>query len=186
MKFTPLNIAGAYLIDLELRGDERGFFGRLYCNNEIRAEGLDFQISQVNTSASRQRGTLRGLHFQCPPKSEIKMVKCIKGIIWDVIVDLRPTSATFRKWCGVELSQNNRSMMYAPKGTAHGFVSLCDEVEIVYFVSTPYSPEHEGIIRWDDPFFAIEWPTRPTVLSEKDRGASDWSTAHSNIFASEN
>jgi len=174
MKFEQTPIPGAFLIDLEKRGDERGFFARLFCEKEFAAHGLVTHFVQVNNSLSAQRGTLRGMHYQLPPKAETKLVRCVRGALWDAIVDLRPGSPTFGKSFGAELTAENRRMMYVPKGFAHGFVTLSDATEAVYFVDEFYGPEQERIARWNDPKYAIQWPIQPVVLSDKDRDARDF------------
>lgn len=168
MKFTPTPLEGAYLIALNPIGDERGFFARQFCAEEFQKQGIDPNIVQINTSTSAKRGTLRGLHYQIAPKEETKLVKCIKGEIYDLILDLRPDSPTFGKTFGTTLSENNRLMMYVPRGFAHGFLSLTDNTELIYFVSESYSKEHERGIRWNDPAFNISWPFEPVVISERD------------------
>ncbi len=169
MKFTKTPLESAYLIDLQKREDERGFFSRLFCQKEFEQLGLETKFVQVNNSLSVLPGTLRGLHYQKAPKEEVKIVRCIRGALFDVIVDIRENSPTFGKWFGEELSAENRRMMYVPKGFAHGFISLLPNTELVYFVSEFYSPEHEGGIRWDDPNVNIAWPKTPSVISDKDR-----------------
>jgi dTDP-4-dehydrorhamnose 3,5-epimerase len=159
----------AWLIDVEKRGDERGFFARMFCENEFGALGLADHFVQINTSLSATAGTLRGMHYQLPPAAEVKVVKCIRGELWDCIVDLRPESPTFKRWFGATLSATNRTMMYVPQGFAHGFITLTDEVEVVYLVSASYAPNLERGVLWDDPAFAIAWPQRPTEISSKDR-----------------
>ncbi len=171
-KETPL--PGAFLIDLEKRGDERGFFARVFCEKEFAAHGLVTHFVQVNNSLSATRGTLRGMHYQLPPKAETKLVRCVRGALWDAIVDLRPGSPTFGKSFGTELSAENRRMLYVPKGFAHGFVTLSDATEAIYFVDEFYGPEQERIARWNDPKYAIQWPIQPVVLSDKDRDARDF------------
>jgi dTDP-4-dehydrorhamnose 3,5-epimerase len=168
MKLTPTPLEGAYLIDLEKRGDERGFFARYFCKKEFSESGLNSDWVQINNSYSSQKGTLRGLHFQRKPASEVKLVRCIQGSIWDVIVDIRPTSRTYKGWFGTELSQDNRTMMYVPQGFAHGFISLTDDSEIIYLVSNFYDSSHERNLKWNDLDVAIEWPISPTVISERD------------------
>jgi dTDP-4-dehydrorhamnose 3,5-epimerase len=168
MKFTKTPLNSAYLIDVQKREDERGFFSRVFCKNEFEELGLEPNFVQVNNSLSVEKGTLRGLHYQLPPKEEVKVVRCIRGSIFDVIVDIRKNSPTFGKWFGAELSGENRRMMYVPKGFAHGFLSLTPNSELVYFVSEFYSPEHERGVRWDDPSLKIEWPGKPNVISDKD------------------
>jgi len=164
---TP--IAGVYLIELEKHGDERGFFARVFCANEFREHGLATSFVQVNDSLSAERGTLRGMHYQLPPSAETKIVRCVRGALWDVILDVRDGSPTFGKWFGAELTADNRRMMYVPRGFAHGFITLVDETEAFYFADEFYAPELERGIRWNDPAFGIQWPIDPVVLSEKDR-----------------
>jgi dTDP-4-dehydrorhamnose 3,5-epimerase len=156
------------LIDLNLREDDRGFFARYFCVREFTQNGLNTQWVQMNNSMSRAVGTLRGLHFQRPPYAEVKLVRCLRGKIWDVVVDLREGSATYGEWFGVTLSDENRSMMYVPKGFAHGFVSLEANSEILYLVSDLYTPGSEETLIWNDPDVAINWPIEPKVLSDKD------------------
>jgi len=174
MKLIESPLDGAYVIEPEKKGDERGYFARLFCADVFKEHGLESQFVQVNHSKSHMKGTLRGLHYQLPPKEEVKVVKCVHGAIFDVIVDLRPDSATFGQHFSAHLSQENGLMMVVPKGFAHGFYSLEPETEIVYFVSENYSPEHERGVRWDDPYFNIKWPGRPVVLSDKDTGHEDF------------
>lgn len=169
MIFQETALPGAYLIDLEKRGDERGFFARVFCEREFAAHGLVMRFVQVNNSLSADRGTLRGMHYQLPPHAETKVVRCIRGALWDVILDLRPGSPTFGKSVGVELSAENRRMIYVPKGFAHGFLTLKDDSEAFYFADEFYAPDCERGVRWDDRRFALEWPIKPVVISEKDR-----------------
>lgn len=177
MIFTPTPLHGAYLIDLEKRGDDRGFFARAFCQKEFAAHGLSTQFVQVNNSLSAQRGTLRGMHYQLTPKAEVKVVRCIRGSLYDIILDLRKDSPTFGQSFGAELSADNRRMMYVPKGFAHGFITLQDNSEVFYLVDEFYSPEHERGVRWNDPKFNIQWPLHPTVLSDRDRGHRDFDPA---------
>jgi dTDP-4-dehydrorhamnose 3,5-epimerase len=169
MRYTPNPICGSFLIDLNLLEDERGFFSRLACQEEFLEKGLEGKIVQLNDSYSRYKGTLRGLHYQLPPFEETKIVRCIRGSIWDVVVDLRPHSNTFCRWFGHTLTEENRTMLYIPKGCAHGFITLEDNTEILYLVSEKYSKEKERGVRWDDPAFSISWPLEPRYISEKDR-----------------
>ena len=169
MKYTPTPLKGAYLIDLEKREDDRGFFSRLYCTEEFAGKGLENRFIQANNSYSVQKGTLRGLHYQLGESAETKLVRCIKGSFYDVILDLRPDSSTFGRSFGAELSEKNRTMMYVPKGFAHGFLTLEEHSEVLYFVSQYYSKEWERGIRWDDPTFAIQWPSVPIIISERDQ-----------------
>jgi dTDP-4-dehydrorhamnose 3,5-epimerase len=177
MIFNETPLKGAYLIDLEKRGDDRGFFARTFCVREFAQHGLVEQFVQVNNSSSAQKGTLRGMHYQLAPKAETKIVRCIKGSLYDVILDLRADSPTFGKSFGAELSAENRRMMYVPKGFAHGFYTLTDDSEAFYFVDEFYAPETERGVRWNDPKFAIEWPGEPVVLSDKDRNWRDFDPA---------
>jgi dTDP-4-dehydrorhamnose 3,5-epimerase len=168
MIYTETPVRGAYLIDLERRGDDRGFFARVFCEREFGDHGLVTRFVQSNNSVSAQRGTLRGMHYQLAPKAETKLVRCIEGELFDVCLDLRPDSPTFGKSFGASLSAENRRMMYLPKGCAHGFITLADMTEALYFVDEFYAPEQERGVRWNDPRFAIEWPTAPVVISDKD------------------
>ena len=173
MKFKKTHLEGNYLIDLEKKEDERGFFARYYCHNEFKEKNLNTKWLQINNSLSKIKGTIRGLHFQRDPNSEVKLIRCLKGSIWDVVVDLRLGSKTFGQWFGAELNSNNRTMMYVPKGFAHGFISLSPDTEILYLVSDFYSPDLEGTLIWNDPSVGIEWPLEPVVISEKDKNASN-------------
>lgn len=178
MKFTKLPLNGAYIINQELHEDDRGFFTRSWCQNEFSELGLVSNIVQINNSFSKRRGTLRGLHFQYPPKTETKVIRCIRGAIWDVIVDIRQNSVKYGQWFGVELSAENRTMIYVPKGFAHGYISLMDDSEIIYLVTEAYSPDYEGTLRWNDEFLGIQWPIQPIIISDKDANAM---TIHGNI-----
>lgn len=169
MDFIQTPLKDAYLIDLNKIGDERGFFARLFCQKEFAKQGLESAVVQANNSFSAEKGTLRGLHYQLFPKEESKLVRCISGSFYDVIVDLRPASPTFKAAFGAVLSAQNRLMMYVPKGFAHGFLTLEPNSEILYLVSEFYSKELERGIRWDDPSFNIQWPAVPRVISERDR-----------------
>ena len=173
MKFHKTPLDGAYLIELEKRGDDRGFFARFFCENEFGAAGLETRFVQINNSLTAAKGTLRGLHYQLPPAAEVKVVRAIRGALWDVIVDLRAGSLTHRKWFGTELNENNRLMMYVPRGFGHGFVTLSDNVEALYLDSAFYSPEAERGLRWNDPAIGIDWPVPPQEMSDKDRNWPD-------------
>ena len=177
MIFTETPVRGAFLIDLEKRGDERGFFARAFCKNEFAERELETEFVQINNSLSAAKGTLRGMHYQLAPAAEVKVVRCVAGALWDVILDLRPDSPTYGRWFGAELSAENRRMIYAPKGLAHGFVTLQDDTEAFYLVSAFYAPERERGVRWNDPAFGIEWPIRPVVISDKDRDRADFDPA---------
>jgi dTDP-4-dehydrorhamnose 3,5-epimerase len=174
MKFIETPIPGAHLIELEKREDERGFFARAFCVNEFSTHGLSSRFVQVNNSLSKAKGTLRGMHYQLAPKAETKLVRCVRGALFDVILDLRDWSPTFGKSFGSELSAENRRMMYAAKGFAHGFITLDDDTEVLYFVDEFYAPAAERCIRWNDPRFEIDWPVAPVVISDKDRNQKDF------------
>ena len=171
MKYNENPLLGSYLIDLEPRVDDRGFFARYFCQNEFEKQGLNSTWVQINNSLSIEAGTVRGLHYQRPPQTEVKLVRCLQGAIWDVIVDLRNDSMTFGKWFGAELTAQNRTMMYVPKGFAHGFISLEPNSEILYLVSATYAQESEGTLLWNDETVAIQWPISPKCISEKDAKA---------------
>lgn len=168
MRFNESPLAGAHLIEIDKREDQRGFFARFFCAREFADQGLETQFAQINNSLSRDPGTLRGLHYQLSPAAEVKVIRVVSGALWDVILDLREDSPTFGSYFGAELTGENRRMMYVPRGFAHGFVTLEPDTEALYLVSTYYAPEHERGIRWNDPRFAITWPVEPSVISEKD------------------
>lgn len=170
MLFHPLYLQGAYLIEIEKKEDERGFFARTFCQSELTAKALCSYFPQSSLSFNKKKGTLRGMHFQAAPYEEVKIVQCVKGAIFDVIIDLRPNSNTYKKWIGIELSVTNRYMLYIPAGFAHGFQTLQDESEVFYHISVPYVPEVGRGVRWDDPTFEIEWPLGVEMISEKDQG----------------
>lgn len=176
MNFKKTPIAGAYVIDIEPKGDERGFFARGFCQQEFEALELNSKVAQANIGVSRQRGTLRGLHYQIAPYAETKLVRCTAGAVFDVIVDLRPASSSYQKWLGIELAADTRRMLYVPEGCAHGYLTLVDNTEIFYLVSQFYAAGAERGLRWNDPVFGIEWPiAQGLVISEKDRRWPDWS-----------
>jgi dTDP-4-dehydrorhamnose 3,5-epimerase len=168
MIVTPTKLEGAKLIDLEPHRDERGSFARAWCRRELAAQGLDADIAQESFSYNIRRGTLRGLHFQKAPHEETKIVRCIHGAIFDVIVDLRPESPSYRRWQGFELTSGNRRALYVPKGFLHGFQALTDEAEILYQIAAFYAPDAAAGHRYDDPAFAIAWPLPVAAISEKD------------------
>lgn len=173
MIFRETALAGAFVIEPERLVDERGFFARTWCQRELQERGLDAGLAQCSISFNLTRGTLRGMHYQIAPYAETKLVRCTAGAIFDVIVDLRPGSKSFRRWCGVELSQQNRKMLYIPKGCAHGFLTLSDNVEVFYQISEFYSAAHARGVRWNDPAFAIQWPGEVKLISERDRSYPD-------------
>jgi dTDP-4-dehydrorhamnose 3,5-epimerase len=175
MVFTPTRLPGAYRIDITRHTDERGFFARGWCQQEFEDLGLVSRIVQVNISHNVKQGTLRGLHYQAAPFEETKLVRCTRGAIWDVMVDLRPASPTYRQWLGLELTAENRTMLYVPEGFAHGFITLEDDVEVTYQVSQFYAPRAERGIRWNDSVLCVEWPTTVNVISDKDAHWPDFS-----------
>ncbi len=168
MIFTKLSLPGAYILELDRRTDERGFFARTFCRQEFAEYGLDTCIAQCSISFNRQRGTIRGMHYQAVPHQEAKLLSCTKGSVYDVIIDLREDSATYLKWEAVILSEQNRSMLYVPQGFAHGFQTLQDNSEIFYQISEFYHPESAGGLRWNDPKLAIPWPLTEKIVSRRD------------------
>ena len=177
MKFRELPVRGAYLVDLERRGDERGFFARMFCEREFAQRGLATKFVQMNDSLSVEVGTLRGMHYQLPPYQETKVVRCVCGAIYDAIVDLRPDSPTFGVSCGAELTAENRTMIYVPKGCGHGILTLEPDTEIMYLVDEFYAAAAERGVRWNDPKLKIQWPREPEVLSDKDRSHPNFDPA---------
>jgi dTDP-4-dehydrorhamnose 3,5-epimerase len=175
MRFIELDLKGAYLIEPDRLEDERGFFARTWCRREFEACGLTSRLVQCNISFNRRRGTLRGMHYQAEPHSETKLVRCTRGAIYDVIIDLRPSSPTFKRWVSAELTADNRRMLYIPEGFAHGLQTLVDDTEVLYQMSEFYVPEAARGVRWDDPAFDIRWPpVEERVMSEKDRTYPDF------------
>jgi dTDP-4-dehydrorhamnose 3,5-epimerase len=168
VKFSPTKLADAWLIELEPARDSRGFFARTFCVDEFGLHALETNFPQHSISFSAQAGTLRGMHFQGEPHGEVKLVRCLRGTIWDVIIDIRPTSPTYRQWQGFELSDSNSCQLYIPKGFAHGFQTLSDNVEVSYLISECYAAHAGRGIRYNDPAFAIDWPLPVTQISEKD------------------
>jgi len=174
MIFTSTALQGATIVDIERREDARGYFARAYCEREFAAHGLPDRMVQTNVSLTRHKGTLRGMHYQAPPHGEDKLVRCARGAIWDAIVDVRPESPTYCKWIGVELSDANGRMLLVPKGFAHGFVALTDDVVVTYQVSEFYAPGAERGARYDDAAFGIEWPVPVVGMSDKDASWPDF------------
>ena len=173
MKLINLPLSGAFLIELQLISDERGFFARTWCTEEFERLGLNPKLVQCSISWNARRGTLRGLHYQTEPYAEAKLIRCCSGAIYDVIVDLRPASPTYGKWIAAELTSENRQMLYVPEGFAHGFQTLIDDTEISYQISASYQPDHARGVRWNDPAFGIEWPISHPILSARDRAFPD-------------
>jgi dTDP-4-dehydrorhamnose 3,5-epimerase len=170
MIFTETALRGAYVVDIDPREDERGYFARSYCREEFARHGLSPDVAQCNVSFNRRKGTLRGMHYQIPPKAEAKLVRCTRGAVHDVIVDLRDGSSTCRRWVAVELTEANSRMLYVPEGFAHGFQTIEDNSEVFYQMFASYSPEHARGVRWDDPALGIDWPLPDPIVSERDRG----------------
>lgn len=168
MLFTPTPLDGAFVVDLELRSDDRGFFARAFCAHEFEEHGLKPAIAQCNIAYNHKRGTMRGMHYQLPPVTETKLVRCFRGAIYDVIIDLRPESPSYMQHFGIELSADNRRALYIPEMFAHGYLTLTDDCELMYQVSEFYTPGYEAGVRYDDPAFKIEWPVSIDVISEKD------------------
>lgn len=177
MKFLPATLPGLWLIQPEVREDERGFFARTFCENEFGEHGLNTRWPQCNLTLTKQRGSIRGMHFQAPPKPEIKLIRCAAGRIHDVILDVRPDSPAFGRWEAFELSAANHQQLYVPAGFAHGFQCLEDNCEVFYQMSEFFVPELARGIRWNDPFFQVPWPLKPTVMAAKDRQFPDFNPA---------
>jgi dTDP-4-dehydrorhamnose 3,5-epimerase len=176
--FIETKLKGAYLIQVEPFEDERGSFARTFCREEFEKHGLNSFVAQCNISQNRKKGTLRGMHYQIAPHAEAKLVTCLAGSIYDVIIDLRPDSITCCQWVAVELSaRHRRSLIYIPEGFAHGFQTLEDDTEVFYQMSHSYVPESARGVRWDDPVFSIRWPDGPRTLSERDRNYPDFRRA---------
>jgi dTDP-4-dehydrorhamnose 3,5-epimerase len=178
MIFAQTPLSGAYLIDIKRIEDERGFFARGFCQNEFTEHGLNPAVAQVNVAFNHRRGTVRGMHFQRAPWAEAKLVRCTRGAIFDVIVDLRPGSATRGRWFGVELTQDNRRMLYVPEDFAHGYQTLADDTEIYYQTSRVYAPQFAAGVRFDDPALAIAWPLPASVVSEQDRNWPEYAPSN--------
>jgi dTDP-4-dehydrorhamnose 3,5-epimerase len=176
VRFTETPIAGAFLIDIEPVEDERGFFARTYDAGEWRRRGLQPHVEQCSVSFNRRKGTLRGMHYQRSPHAETKLVRCTQGAVYDVVIDLRPSSPSFRQWFAAELTAHNHRLLYVPEGLAHGFQTLEDDSEVAYQISESWQPQAAAGVRWDDPAFAIQWPLPVTVIAERDRTFPDFSS----------
>ncbi len=177
MLFSDAGLAGVYLLDLERQQDERGFFARTFCEREFAAHGLSTRYPQCNLSFNLRRGTLRGLHYQAAPHREAKIVRCSRGALHDVVVDLRPGSPSHGRWVAFLLDAESRRAIYVPPGCAHGFITLQDETEVLYHMGELYVAEAARGVRWDDPAFAIRWPLPPVVISARDRAYADFDPA---------
>lgn len=174
MRFHPTEIDGLLLIEPERRSDDRGYFARTFCEHELQQQGITFPVRQSSVSFNTQQGTLRGMHFQLQPKPEAKIVRCVKGSAFDVVVDLRKNSSSYLKWVGQELSEKNGSSFYIPVGCAHGFITLQPETEMLYMMDIEYDAAASGGVRWDDKAFSIQWPATPSLMSEKDATWPDY------------
>jgi dTDP-4-dehydrorhamnose 3,5-epimerase len=174
--FTELALAGPLMVDLDQKDDHRGFFARTFCAREFQHWGLEFEMVQGNLAFSRAAGTLRGMHYQAAPAGEAKLIRCLRGSVWDVLIDMRPESETYLKHVGFELSAERRNSIYVPQMFAHGYITLMDNTELLYHVSRCYSPDFEMGVRYDDPMLGIDWPHPIFVVSDKDRSWPDLST----------
>ena len=189
MKLLSTELVGVFVVEPERKEDERGFFARVWCEEELAAHGLDARLSQASISFNARAGTLRGMHLQLPPALETKIVRCTAGEIFDVVLDLRPESKTFLRWTGARLTAGNRRALYIPKGCAHGFQTLVADSEVLYLISDPYVPELSAGVRWDDPAFGIDWPEAgERIISRRDqefplfdaqRWSAEWSRRQS-------
>jgi len=179
MNFSETPIKGVYILDVKRIEDARGFFGRIWCKNEFEEVGIDPRVSQINTALSLHKGTLRGMHYQVEPHAETKIVRCTRGRLYDVALDIRPSSPTFKKWFAVELSEDNQRMLVVPPGCAHGYQTLEDETELMYVASEFYAPESSKGVRYDDKAFDIEWPLKVSVISQAD---ANWPLIESQPF----
>lgn len=184
MIFTPTELDGAVLIDLEPHRDERGFFARSFCAAEFAAHGLDASVLQCSLSRNPAQHTLRGMHFQHAPMQEVKLVRCVRGSLWDVIIDLRPQSPTFMKHLGVELSAENGRALHVAAGFAHGFLTLADDTDVLYQMSQFHDAARSRGVRWNDPAFAIDWPAEPALISDRDAAYSDFDPTELDAAAS--
>ena len=173
MRFVATQIAGVVRVDADPRRDARGLFARLHCPEEFAAAGIPFEPAQTSLSRNPRMHTLRGLHYQPAPHGETKLVRVMSGRIFDVAVDLRPESATYRRWVAAELSADNLAALFIPEGVAHGFLTLEPDTDVVYQIAPAYRPGHEAGVRWDDPAFGIAWPTRPALISDRDAAYPD-------------
>jgi dTDP-4-dehydrorhamnose 3,5-epimerase len=174
MKFTETTVSGVFLIELDLHADDRGSFARSFCVDEFNEAGMDIHVVQANISFNKHSGAVRGMHYQVSPHAEAKVVRCTRGALYDVVVDLRPDSPSYSQWFGIELNAENRKAMFVPKGCAHGFQTLVDGTEVSYLMSERYVPEAASGVRYDDPAFGIEWPMAVSSVSDRDQGWPDF------------
>ncbi len=174
MIFTETKLKGAYVLEIKKLTDDRGFFGRSWCKSEMEEHGLNGNVVQANTSLSKKKGTIRGMHYQKHPHEETKLIRCTRGAVYDVIIDLREDSPTYMQWVGVELTEDNYKMVYVPENFAHGFLTLTDNAEVYYLVTNYYTPNAESGIRYNDPAFNIQWPSSVNIVSDKDKSHPDF------------
>lgn len=174
MIFKETKLKGAFVVELEKRKDPRGFFARVFCEKEFSEHGLEGRIAQISMASNPEKGTLRGMHFQNPPYEEDKLIRCTSGAIYDVIIDLRKDSATYKEWFGIELNSENGKSLYIPKGFAHGYLTLQDQTELIYLMTQFYQPGHENGFRYNDPAFQIFWPDEVKMISDKDKNWPDY------------
>jgi dTDP-4-dehydrorhamnose 3,5-epimerase len=174
MILQPAEIPGVFLVEIEPAADDRGFFARLHCPDEFASAGVDFAPVQTSLSRNHAAGTLRGMHYQAAPMAETKLVRVVRGSAFDVVVDLRPDSPTYRRWAGFELSARNGRAVFIPEGLAHGFLTLEPDTDVLYQIAPAYTPGHDRGVRWDDPAFAIAWPRTPDVISARDAAYADY------------
>jgi dTDP-4-dehydrorhamnose 3,5-epimerase len=172
--FEPAGLAGAWVLDLEQHADDRGFFARLWCASEFDSRSLSSRLEQCSLSYNHRAGTLRGMHYQAAPREEAKVVRCVRGAIYDVLLDLRPASPTYTRWIARELTADNRRALYVPQGVAHGFQTLTDDAEVLYLIDEVFDPACGRGVRWNDPAFAIDWPAPPALMSDRDRSYPDY------------
>lgn len=178
MKLIPTRVAGVWLIEMHRHRDERGWFARTWCARELAEHGLDVRVSQCSSSFNLRKGTLRGMHYQVAPHEEVKIVRCTRGAIFDVVLDLRPASPTFKQWTGEKLGVDNGRALYVPEGCAHGFQALEDDSELLYMNSAEFHPASARGVRWNDPAFAIQWPLpNVAIMNDRDRHIPDFATA---------
>jgi dTDP-4-dehydrorhamnose 3,5-epimerase len=177
MTFTETNVQGCFILGPDRFDDERGFFSKIFDAREFTQRGLDTDFAQFNLAYNHRKGTLRGMHFQSPPHEEVKLVRCTRGAVYDVIIDLRPASPTYLQWSGVELSADNYLTYYVPRGCAHGYLTLTDHAEVTYNVTAAYAPHSARGVRWNDRAFAIKWPIQPTIINPRDANYPDYDLA---------
>src|SRR5438105_9848201 len=177
MIFKPTAVHGAFVIEPDRFDDDRGFFSKIWDVKEFQQHGLSTDFAQFNLAFNHRKGTLRGIHYQAAPHEEVKLVRCTRGAVWDVIVDLRPKSPTYLRWSVVELTEDNYRTYSLPKGCAHGYITLTDRAEVTYNVSTAYAPQSARGVRWNDPAFAIQWPAQPLVINQRDATYPDYEPA---------